>query len=46
MDQNIKEMIYKWSKRFNKDLEHVKDGENLFIDKEDDSNYELTEPIN
>ena len=48
LDQNIKEMIQKWSKqKLIKDLEHVKDGENLFIDKRGViSNHELTEPIN
>ena len=48
LDQNIKEMIQKWSKQdLIKDLEHVKDGENLFIDKRGTiSNHELTEPIN
>ena len=34
LDQNIKEMIQKWSKQnLIKDLEHVKDGENLFVDE-------------
>ena len=48
LDQNIKEMIQKWSKQnLIKDLEYVKDGENLFIDKRGViSNHELTEPIN
>ncbi len=48
LDQNIKEMIQKWSKqKLIKDLEHVKDGENLFIDERGViSNHELTEPIN
>ena len=48
LDQNIKEMIKKWSKQdLIKDLEHVKDGKNLFIDKRGTiSNHELTEPIN
>jgi nucleoside-diphosphate-sugar epimerase len=48
LDQNIKEMIQKWSKQnLIKDLEHVKDGENLFIDERGViSNHELTEPIN
>ena len=48
LDQNIAEMINKWSKQnLIKDLEHVKDGENLFIDKRGViSNHELTEPIN
>ncbi len=48
LDQNIKEMIQKWSKQnLIKDLEHVKDGEDLFIDQRGTiSNHELTEPIN
>ncbi len=48
LDQNIKEMILKWSKQvLIKDLEHVKDGENLFKDNRGlISNHELTEPIN
>ena len=48
LDQNIKEMISKWSRQnLIKDLEHVKDGENLFIDDRGViSNHELTEPIN
>ncbi len=48
LDQNIKEMIYKWSKQsLIKDLEYVKDGENLFVDDRGIiSNHELTEPIN
>ena len=48
LDQNIKEMIDKWSKQdLIKDLEHVKDGENLFVDERGViSNHELTEPIN
>ena len=48
LDQNIEEMINKWSKQnLIKDLEHVKDGENLFIDDRGViSNHELTEPIN
>tara|TARA_B100000941_G_scaffold290597_1_gene273743 strand:- start:490 stop:2892 length:2403 start_codon:yes stop_codon:yes gene_type:complete len=48
LNQNIKEMIEKWSKQnLTKDLEHVKDGENLFIDDRGFiSNHELTEPIN
>ncbi len=48
LDQNIKEMIQKWSKQnLIKDLEHVKDGENLYIDDRGViSNHELTEPIN
>ena len=36
LDQNIKEMIQKWSKQnLIKELEFVKDGENLFVDKEE-----------
>ena len=48
LDQNIKEMIQKWSKQnLIKDLEFVKDGENLFVDERGViSNHELTEPIN
>ena len=48
LDQNIKEMIEKWSEQdLIKDLEHVKDGKNLFIDQRGEiSNHELTEPIN
>ena len=48
LDQNIKEMIQKWSKQnLSKDLEHVRDGENLFVDNRGTiSNHELTEPIN
>jgi len=48
LDQNIKEMINKWSKQnLIKDLEHVRDGENLFVDERGTiSNHELTEPIN
>ncbi len=48
LDQSIKEMIDKWSKQdLIKDLEYVKSGENLFIDKRGViSNHELTEPIN
>ncbi|MEC8074501.1 MAG: NAD-dependent epimerase/dehydratase family protein [Pseudomonadota bacterium] len=48
LDQSIKEMIQKWSKQeIKKDLEFVKNGENLFIDKRGSiSNHELTEPIN
>jgi nucleoside-diphosphate-sugar epimerase len=48
LDQNIKEMIEKWSKQnLIKDLEHVRNGNNLFIDKRGTiSNHELTEPIN
>jgi nucleoside-diphosphate-sugar epimerase len=48
LDQNIKEMIQKWSKQdLIKDLEHVRDGSNLFVDDRGIiSNHELTEPIN
>jgi len=48
LNQNIKEMIQKWSKQnLIKDLEHVRDGENLFVDDRGViSNHELTEPIN
>jgi nucleoside-diphosphate-sugar epimerase len=48
LDQNIKEMIQKWSKQnLIKDLEYVRDGENLFVDDRGTiSNHELTEPIN
>lgn len=48
LDESIKEMITKWSKqKFVKDLEYIKDGENLFLDKRGKiSNHELTEPIN
>ena len=48
LDENIKEMIQKWSKQeLAKDLEYVKNGENLFSDERGViSNHELTEPIN
>ena len=48
LDQNIKEMIQKWSKQdLIKDLEHVRDGGNLYVDDRGKiSNHELTEPIN
>ncbi len=48
LDESIKEMITKWSNQnISKDLEYVKDGENLFVDKRGKiSNHELTEPIN
>ena len=48
LDESIKEMILKWSKqKLIKDLEHVRDGDNLFKDKRGKiSNHELTEPIN
>ena len=48
LDESIKEMILKWSKQnLIKDLEHVRDGDNEFIDERGKiSNHELTEPIN
>ncbi len=48
IDQNIKEMINKWSKQnLIKDLEYVRNGEKLFVDNRGKiSNHELTEPIN
>ncbi len=48
LDESIKEMIFKWSKQnLIKDLEHVRDGGNEFIDSRGKiSNHELTEPIN
>ncbi|RPH00698.1 MAG: NAD-dependent epimerase/dehydratase family protein [Candidatus Pelagibacter sp. TMED153] len=48
LEESIKEMISKWSKQdLIKDLEHVRDGDNLFEDKRGKiSNHELTEPIN
>jgi len=48
IDQSIKEMIEKWSKQeIIKELEYVKDGEDLFSDNRGEiSNHELTEPIN
>ena len=48
LDESIKEMIMKWSQQdLIKDLEHVRDGDNLFVDKRGRiSNHELTEPIN
>ena len=44
----MKEMIEKWSKQdLIKDLEHVRDGGNEYIDERGKiSNHELTEPIN
>ncbi len=46
LDESIKEMIGKWSKQnLVEDLEHVRDGNNLFIDSRGKiSNHELTEP--
>ena len=48
IDESIKDMVQKWSKQnLSKELEHVRDGEELFIDKRGMiSNHELTEPIN
>ena len=48
LNQNIKEMIEKWSKQnLIKDLEFVKNGKNLFTDDRGFiSNHELTEAIN
>ena len=48
LEESIKEMIFKWSKQnLIKDLEHVRDGANEFIDSRGKiSNHELTEPIN
>ena len=48
LEESIKEMIDKWSKQtLIKDLEHVRDGDNEFVDDRGKiSNHELTEPIN
>jgi len=48
IDQNIKEMIQKWSKQnLIQDLEFIRDGNNVFADERGTiSNHELTEPIN
>jgi nucleoside-diphosphate-sugar epimerase len=48
LDESIKEMIFKWSKQnLIKNLEHVRDGDNEYIDERGKiSNHELTEPIN
>jgi nucleoside-diphosphate-sugar epimerase/SAM-dependent methyltransferase len=48
LDESIKDMISKWSKQnLIKDLEHVRDGDNEYIDERGKiSNHELTEPIN
>ena len=48
IDQSIHDMISKWSKQnLIKDLEHIRDGDNEFIDSRGKiSNHELTEPIN
>jgi len=48
LDENIKEMISKWSKLIiTKDLEHVRSGEKEFTDQRGKiSNHELPEPVN
>ncbi len=48
LEESIKDMISKWSKQsLITDLEHVRDGDNEFIDTRGKiSNHELTEPIN
>ncbi|HIF62125.1 MAG TPA: NAD-dependent epimerase/dehydratase family protein [Candidatus Pelagibacter sp.] len=48
LEESIKEMIFKWSKQnLIKDLEHVRDGGNDYVDLRGKiSNHELTEPIN
>jgi nucleoside-diphosphate-sugar epimerase len=48
LDESMKEMIEKWSKQdLIKELEHVRDGGNDYIDVRGKiSNHELTEPIN
>ena len=48
IERSMEEMISKWSKQnLIKDLEHVRDGDNEFIDNRGKiSNHELTEPIN
>ena len=48
LEQSIKDMISKWSKQdLIEDLEHVRDGDNEYIDTRGKiSNHELTEPIN
>jgi nucleoside-diphosphate-sugar epimerase len=48
LEYNIKQMIDMWSKKdMNPDLEFVKNGENIYVDKRGTiSNYELTEPVN
>ena len=48
LDQSIEEMISKWSKQnLIKNLEHVRDGDNEYIDSRGKiSNHELTEPVN
>ena len=48
LDECLREMILKWSKQdLIKDLEHVRDGDDEFVDSRGKiSNHELTEPIN
>jgi len=48
LDENIKEMISKWSKLIiTKDLEHIRSGEKEFTDQRGKiSNHELPEPVN
>ena len=48
LDKSIHEMVLKWSKQnLIKDLEHVRDGDNEYVDERGKiSNHELTEPIN
>jgi len=48
LNQSIQDMIFKWSEQnLIKDLEHVRDGDNEYIDSRGKiSNHELTEPIN
>ncbi len=48
LEESLKEMILKWSKQdLIKDLEHVRDGTDEFIDNRGKiSNHELTEPVN
>ena len=48
LEESIKEMIFKWSpKELVKDLEYIKNGENIYIDERGKIiNHELTEPIN
>ena len=48
LEESVKDMISKWSKQnLITDLEHVRDGDNEFIDTRGKiSNHELTEPIN
>ena len=48
LEESIKDMIVKWSKQnLIKDLEHVRDGNNEYVDERGKiSNHELTESIN